>query len=82
MQCVDNKAKERISKRVLQENKAQQIFGKSNNSYPLIRTRRCNIRFEIPPFVLLPTNFQSLVCFVKSFPGNFGKISKKSFFRM
>ena len=35
---VDNKTKGRISKRVFQENKAHQIFRKSNISYPLIRT--------------------------------------------
>ena len=35
---VDSKAKVRISKRVLQENKAHQIFRKTNISYPLIRT--------------------------------------------
>ena len=34
-----NKAKGRISKRVFQENKARQIFRKTNISYPLIRTR-------------------------------------------
>ena len=36
---VSNKAKERISKRVFQENKACQIFRKTNISYPLIHTR-------------------------------------------
>ena len=35
---VDNKAKGRISKLVFQENKARQIFRKTNTSYPLIRT--------------------------------------------
>ena len=38
---VGNKAKERISKRVFQENKARQIFRKTNISYSLIRTRTC-----------------------------------------
>ena len=38
---VGNKAKGRISKRVFQENKACQIFRKTNISYPLIRTRTC-----------------------------------------
>ena len=38
----------RISKRMLQENRAHQIFWKTNSSYPLIRTR-------IGPFALLPT---------------------------
>ena len=36
---VGNKAKGRISKRVFQENKARQIFQKTNISYPLICTR-------------------------------------------
>ena len=34
-----NKAKEPISKRVFQENKAHQIFRKPNISYPLVRVR-------------------------------------------
>ena len=38
---MGNKAKERISKRVFQENKARQIFRKTNISYPLICTRTC-----------------------------------------
>ena len=38
MNFVGNKAKVRISKRVLQENKARQISRKTNISYPLIRT--------------------------------------------
>ena len=36
---VHDKAKGRISKRVLQENESRQIFRKTNISYPLIRTR-------------------------------------------
>ena len=40
-QFVGNKAKGRISKRVFQENKARQIFRKTNIFYPLIRTRTC-----------------------------------------
>ena len=36
---VSNKAKGLISKRVFQENKARQIFRKTNISYSLIRTR-------------------------------------------
>ena len=35
---VGNKVKGRISKRLFQENKARQIFRKTNISYPLIRT--------------------------------------------
>ena len=37
-EIVGNKAKGRISKRVFQENKARQIFQKTNISYSLIRT--------------------------------------------
>ena len=37
MQFAGNKAKGRISKRVLQKNKSRQIFRKTNISYPLIR---------------------------------------------
>ena len=36
---VGNKAKGRISKLVLQENKARQIFRETNFCYPLLRTR-------------------------------------------
>ena len=53
MQFVGNKAKGRISKRVLQKNKSRQIFRKTNISYPLIRTQN---PFQIYPFALLPTN--------------------------
>ena len=38
---ASNKAKEQISKQVFQENKAREIFRKTNISYPLIRTRMC-----------------------------------------
>ena len=41
---VGNKAKGRISKRVFQENKARQIFQKTNISYPLIRTAYQGVR--------------------------------------
>ena len=54
---VGNKAKGRISKRVFQENKARQIFRKTNISYPLIRTCAYqgvrNVRFS-----------ENLTCFV------------------
>ena len=61
-QFVGNKAKEWISKRVFQENKARQIFRKTKNSYPLTRTRTCahqgirNVCFSenltcLPPFL-------------------------------
>ena len=58
-EIVGNKAKGHISKRVFQENKARQIFRKTNISYPLIRTRTCayqgvrNVRFS-----------KNLACFV------------------
>ena len=38
---VGDTAKGRISKQVFQENKARQIFRKTNIFYPLIRTRTC-----------------------------------------
>ena len=38
---VGNKAKGHTSKRVFQENKARQIFRKTNISYPLIRSGTC-----------------------------------------
>ena len=41
LQFVGNKAKGRISKRVLQENN-RQIFRKTNILYPLIRKRTCS----------------------------------------
>ena len=59
-----NKAKERISKRVLQLNEARQIFRKTNIPYPLIDTRTCtyqgvrNVSFSENMacfFLLLPT---------------------------
>ena len=40
-QFVGSIAKGRISKQVFQENKARQIFERTNVSYPLIRTRLC-----------------------------------------
>ena len=56
---VGNKTKGRISKRVFQENKARQIFWKTNISYPLKSTDTCgyqgvrNVRFS-----------ENLACFV------------------
>ena len=58
---VSNKPKGRISKQVFPENKASQIFRKTNISYPLIRTRTCayqgvrNVRF-----------LENLACFIFS----------------
>ena len=70
---VGSKAKERISKRVLQENKARQIFRKTNIFYPLIRSP-VNTRFEIRSFALLTTTWiykvrikQALSCKWESF---------------
>ena len=40
-QIVISKARGRIAKRVLQENKARQIFRKANIYNPLIRTGMC-----------------------------------------
>ena len=60
---VGNKAKGRISKRMLQENKARQIFRKRSISYPqeifvvwkiLLALFSCNTRFENLTFALLP----------------------------
>ena len=51
---VGNKAKKWISEQVFQQNKARQIFRKTNISYPLIRTRTTS---EIPPFGFFPTIF-------------------------
>ena len=47
VRIVGNKAKGRISKRIFQENKAHQIFRKTNISYPLIRTRTCYIVLSV-----------------------------------
>ena len=49
-QDVGNKAIGRISKRVFQENKARQIFRKTNISHPLIRIRAPVLRFAILPY--------------------------------
>ena len=46
LQLIGNKAKGRISKQVFQENKAHQIFRKTNISYPPIRTRTHTQDFE------------------------------------
>ena len=60
---VGNKAKGRILKQVFQENKAHQIFRKTNISYPLIHTRTCayqgvrNVRIFLGKFGVL--------CFLK-----------------
>ena len=53
------KGRKRISKRALQENKARQIFRKTNISYPLIRTRTCAFQ------VVINVRFgENLMCFV------------------
>ena len=76
LKLVGNKAKWQISKRLLQENKACQIFRKNEHFLPpdihtcvgvsgvrnvrFLENLACfvffNIRFEIRPFSLLPTN--------------------------
>ena len=58
--CVGNKAKGRISKRVFQESKARQIFWKTNISYPLCAYQGVrNIRFSeiVACFVFLKHPF-------------------------
>ena len=58
--CVGNKAKGRISKRVFQESKARQIFRKTNISYPLCAYQGVrNIRFSeiVACFVFLKHPF-------------------------
>ena len=56
-QFFGHKGKGRISKRVLHENRARQIFQKTNISYSLIRT----FRFECRPFVFSPWNLFSFL---------------------
>ena len=52
MNSAGDKAKERISKRRQQKNKACQIFRKANISYPLIRTRTFFGKFGVPCFLV------------------------------
>ena len=52
-QIIGNKGKERILKRVFQENKGRQIFRKTNIFYPLIRTLTRNVCFS-----------ENLACFI------------------
>ena len=58
---VGDKAKGQISKRVFQENKARQIFRKTNISNPLIRTHACFVFLKHPfwdsPFSLITDYF-------------------------
>ena len=70
---VGNKAKAWISKRVLQENKARQVFRKTDISYPLIRSCTCayqgvrNVRFSenLTCFAFLKQPFwDSLFCLI------------------
>ena len=56
---VGSKVKRRISKQVLQENKARQMFRKTNSSYPLKRTR--TYEYQGVRHVLFSEN---LACFV------------------
>ena len=58
---VGNKAKGRISKRVFRENKARQIFLKTNISYSLTRTRSLSIPLEnINVLFLYPLRFSDV----------------------
>ena len=64
MQIGGNKAKWRISKWVFQENKACQIFRKTNISHSLIRTHKYayqgtrNVRFSENLFIFQNTRFE------------------------
>ena len=53
MRFVGNKAKGGLFKQVLQENKARQIFQKTNISHPLIRTNRVRFSENLARFVFL-----------------------------
>ena len=71
---VGNKVNGRISKRVLQENKASQIFRKTIISYPLLvfwliwrALFFCNTRFEIHSFALLPRNWSNVLVIFQPF---------------
>ena len=55
IQFVGNRAKGRISQRVLQENKARQIFQKTNIWHALFSY---NTYFEFRTFAQLPTNLK------------------------
>ena len=60
LHCVGNKAEEQISKQVFQENKACQIFRKTNISYPLKRPLSYKYpNFEI--FLVFPNLLRSKV---------------------
>ena len=58
--CVGNKAKGRISRRVLQENKAHQIFRKTKISYPLCLSggKKCSFFENLACFVFLKHPFR------------------------
>ena len=74
---IGNKTKGRVSRRMFQENKARQIFRKTNISFPLIRTGAIIVRFSENqtcfvflkrPFVLLwrlKTTLLRLCCFLE-----------------
>ena len=51
---VGNKVKGLISKRVLKENKAHQIFRKTNISYSLIHTRAFFGKYGVLCFIIIP----------------------------
>ena len=58
LHVVGDKAKWSILKRVFQENKARQIFRKTNISYPLIRPNTCEEigTGRVKTFVVLDLN--------------------------
>ena len=62
-QNVGNKAKGRISERVFQENKACQIFRKTNISHPVILPRTC--RYQGVRNIHFPGKF-SVLCFLET----------------
>ena len=64
---VGNKPKGRISKRVFQENKARQIFRKTNISYPLIRTRTFFGKFGQLCFLETPVSRFALLAYYQIF---------------
>ena len=81
-----NKAKGRISKRVLLENKIRQIFRKTNISYPLIRTPTCayqgvkNVCFWKICCALFSCNTRFEISPFAQLPTNFEKKKRKKKF--
>ena len=93
-EIVGNKAKGRISKRVLQENKVRHIFRKTNISHPLIRKRTCayqgvrNVRFsenltcfQISSHFLKDDKSGKLLIFESSLFHSFVELGEKEFIK-